>query len=120
MAETRALIARWFLYTLAPWALIVAGAFVWWASFYLLAPVFLPLSAYSFSGGQWTVFADSRFGLPINIAYSAVLALVAVWLGRRLALGRATAVFAALTIGAALLTHGVMAALGFDYWYDSP
>ena len=86
----------------------------------MLAPVFLPFSAYAFSGGQWTVFADSKLGLPINIGYSAVLALAGVWLGRRLSFGKATAVFAALVLGASLLTHGTMAALGFNYWYDSP
>jgi len=120
MTSTRMLAARWLFFALGPWLLMFAGVFVWWASYYFLAPLFIPFSAYTFSGGRWTVFAQENLGWPINIVYSAVLASVGTWLGRRFAFGKSVALFAAIVVITSLTLHGLMAALGYDYWYDSP
>jgi hypothetical protein len=99
---------------------MIGGLVVWWASFYFLAPLLLPFSAYTFSGGQWTIFHEENLAWPVNIGYSLLLASTATWFGRQLTFGRSLALFTALAIGTSLTVHGVMAVLGFDYWYDSP
>jgi hypothetical protein len=100
--------------------LLFLGFSVWWGSYYLLAPLFFPFSAYAFSGGQWTNFSERNLGWEINVAYGVLLALGATWFGRRLNFGRAAAVFGLVALGASLVIHAVMAALGFNYWYDTP
>jgi hypothetical protein len=120
MASTRMLVGRWMLFALGPWLLLVLGVFVWWGSYYFLAPLFVPLSAYSFSGGQWTAFAEQHLGWPINIGYSVFLASVTTWFGRRSTIGRSVGLFLVIALIASLGVHGLMAALGYDYWYDSP
>jgi len=120
MVSTRALSVRWLLFTASFWAITAAGVYVYWASAYVLAPLFLPFSAYEFSGGQWTVFSEKSLGWPINIVYTVVLALAATWLGRRLTLGKSVALFALVVVVASLSVHGLMAAIGYSYWYDTP
>lgn len=114
------LAVRWVVFAVGPWLLVIAGAFVWWASYHLLAPLFMPLTAYSFSGGQWTIFAERNFGWPINVGYSAALASAASWLGRQFTFGRSIALFIGLALAVSLSVHGLMAALGYHYWYDGP
>lgn len=108
------------LYAVGPWALLILAIYTWFMTMYILAPIFLPFSAYSFSGGAWTIFSEKQWGMPINIAYSAVLASLATWLGRRLSFLKSLGFFCLLAILIALLVHSAMALLGYDYWYDTP
>jgi hypothetical protein len=88
--------------------------------FYILAPLLVPFTAYSFPSGQWNIFALERLGWPINIGYSAVLALAATWLGRKLPFWKALALFALLVLLASAVVHVAMATLGYQYRYDTP
>jgi len=112
--------ARWLAYAVGPWLLMNAAVWIWWPSIYIAQPLFFPFSAYTWSGSQWTIFSGRQLGWPINIGYSALLALVAVWLTRNRALGRSTAIFLAFLVALALVVHGFMRFLGYQYWYDSP
>ncbi len=120
VARKHILTIRWLALAAGPWIIMVVGFYLWWASLYLLAPLFLPFSAYAFSDGQWTVFSEDKLGWPINITYSAVIALAATWFGRRQSFWKAVALFAAIVVVASLALHGLMAALGYRFWYDSP
>jgi hypothetical protein len=102
-----------------PWAVIYVAIFAWWVSWYFLAPLLFPLTAYMFSDG-WTVFSLDRMGWPINIVYSILVAAIATWLGRMLTLRKAIAVYAGTVVSGAVVVHAVMAALGYRYWYDTP
>ena len=120
MATAVALGVRWLVYAVGPWGLLILAISTWFTTMYIVAPLFLPFSAYSFSGGAWTIFSEAQWGMPINITYSAALASVATWLGRRLSFLKSLGLFCVLAILVALLVHGAMAVLGYDYWYDSP
>ena len=120
IASRYATAGRWLVFAAGPWLILVLGVYAWWASWYLLAPLLLPFTAYSFPGGQWNVFSEERFGWPINIGYSALLASGATWLGRRLTFWKALVFFALVLVLAALVVHLAMATLGYKYRYDSP
>jgi hypothetical protein len=120
MASAVTLGIRWVLYAAGPWVLLILAISTWFMTMYVLAPILLPFSAYTFSGGAWTIFSDKQWAMPINIAYSAVLASIATWLGRRLSFLKSLGLFFLLVTLIALAVHGLMALLGYDYWYDSP
>jgi hypothetical protein len=115
-----ALIARWLVFAVAPWGVLLLAVMAWWVSWYYLAPLLFPFTAYTFSGGQWTVFSLDRMGWPINATYSVLVAIAATWLGRSLTLSKAIAVYLATLVGVALAIHAVMLGLGYRYWYDTP
>ena len=120
MASTGALAGRWLLFAVGPWAMLMGGIYLWLGTLYLLAPLVLPFTAYTFSGGQWTVFSERHLFWPINIAYSVVLASATTYLARRVRFWRSVGLFCLIALLAAMAVHGLMAALGYDYWYDSP
>jgi hypothetical protein len=99
---------------------MIAVGWIWWPSMYVTLPLFVPFSAYAWSGSEWTIFSEQQLGWPINIGYSAMLAIVSVWPTRNLSIGRSVAIFLAAVVALAILVHGVMRFLGFHYWYDSP
>ncbi len=112
--------ARWLTYAVGPWLLMIAAVWIWWPSMYMTQPLFIPFSAYTWSGSQWTIFSERQLGWPINIGYRALLAVASVWLTRNLSPGRSAAVFLAVLVALALVVHGVTRLLGLQYWYDSP
>jgi hypothetical protein len=111
---------RWLIYAAGTWLLMLLAAVIWWPSVYVTQPLFIPFSAYTWSGEYWTVFSDERLGWPVNIAYSAVLPFIAVWLSRNLTLAKSAAVFLSLVLLISVAVHGLMHLLGFHYWYDGP
>jgi hypothetical protein len=119
VANAYAAMARWLVFAVTPWAALFVGILVWWVSFYYLAPVFFPLTAYGGAGGQ-SILSVERLGWPINIAYSSVVAALATWLGRTFSLPKAIAIYVATLLGTCIAVHGLMLSLGHRYWYDTP
>src|SRR5438128_1364009 len=111
---------RWVVYAVGPWLLMTVAIYVWWPSMYITQPLFIPLSAYTWSGGRWTILSTQELGWPINAGYSVVLAFAAVWVGRNLTFARSLGIFVLLLLALSFAIHGLMLGLGFEYWYDSP
>jgi hypothetical protein len=120
MTNMYALIARWLVFAVAPWGVLLLAVAAWWVSWYFLAPILFPFTAYTFSGGEHTVLSADKSGWHINMAYSVVVATTATWLSRSLTLPKAIALYLGTLFGIALAVHVAMLTLGYRYWYDTP
>ncbi|HZM36201.1 MAG TPA: hypothetical protein VFC18_17150 [Burkholderiales bacterium] len=115
-----ALIARWLVFAVAPWGVLMLAVMAWWISWYFLAPLLFPFTAYMGSTAEQSIFSPERMGWHINAAYSILVATAATWLGRAVTFPKAIALYLGTLVGIALAVHAAMLMLGYHYWYDTP
>ena len=120
MVITKRFLGRWGAFSAVPWILLLVAVFVWWPSLYILAPFLFPFSAYGGPVEDWTMLADRKLGVPIDIVYSLIVGLLATVFGYSRSLPQAVGIFVMLLAVLSVAIHVLLNAMGFTYWYDSP
>ena len=89
---------------------------------YLIAPVLLPLTSYTFDTalGRYTPLAFDRHGWHFVALYSLIIGVLAAVLSRRKRLSAAVGVFFSVVVIAAVLVHLTALVSGYTMWMDTP